>query len=136
MPSYQSSATSGYLSKIGSQYSGLYNPKGRGIPDVAAQAENFQTVIAGNNQYVSGTSAASPTFAAVIALLNDYRMSQGKAPLGFLNPWLYSKAGSGLNDITSGSNPGCQTNGFSASKGWDPVTGLGSPNLGKLQKAV
>ncbi|EGX94758.1 tripeptidyl peptidase SED3 [Cordyceps militaris CM01] len=134
VPDYQSSSTSTYLSGLGDKYAGLYNPKGRGIPDVAAQAINFRTVIAGNDQKVSGTSAASPTFAAVIALLNDYRVSQGKSPLGFLNPWLYSNATSGLNDITSGSNPGCKTDGFSAATGWDPVTGLGTPDLGKLQK--
>jgi hypothetical protein len=56
--------------------------------------------------------------AGIISLLNDYRISNGKAPLGWLNPWLYSE---GLNDITSGSNPGCGTNGFSAIAGWDPV---------------
>ncbi|KAM3437147.1 hypothetical protein NHJ13734_004794 [Beauveria thailandica] len=135
-PSYQTNATSSYLSRIGKQYSGLYNPKGRGIPDIAAQAENFEIVTGGYDDYATGTSAASPTFAAVIALLNDYRISQGRAPLGFLNPWLYSKAISGLHDITSGSNPGCNTNGFSASSGWDPVTGLGTPNFGKLKQTV
>ena len=62
------------------------------------------------------------TFAGVVSLLNDYLLSKGKAPLGFLNPLLYSKATSGFNDITSGSNPGCGTNGFSAGKGWDPVS--------------
>lgn len=135
-PNYQTNSTSSYLSRIGKQYSGLYNPKGRGIPDVAAQAEYFEIVTSGYDEHASGTSAASPTFAAVIALLNDYRISQGRAPLGFLNPWLYSKATSGLNDITSGSNPGCNTIGFSASSGWDPVTGLGTPNFGKLKQTV
>jgi tripeptidyl-peptidase-1 len=53
--------------------------------------------------------------------------------LGFLNPWLYSQGFVGLNDITSGSNPGCDTDGFTAGVGWDPVTGLGTPNFGKLQ---
>ena len=67
------------------------------------------------------------TFAGVVSLLNDYLISKGKSPLGFLNPLIYSKAASGFNDITSGSNPGCGTNGFSAGKGWDPV----SPPLGR-----
>jgi tripeptidyl-peptidase-1 len=39
-----------------------------------------------------------------------------------LNPFLYSSGISGLNDITSGSNPGCSTNGFTARAGWDPVS--------------
>ena len=61
------------------------------------------------------------TVAGIISLLNDYRLSQGKPPLGFLNLWLYGRGSEGLNDITSGSNPGCNTEGFTAIKGWDPV---------------
>ncbi|KAL4252873.1 tripeptidyl-peptidase II [Abortiporus biennis] len=68
---------------------------------------------------VGGTSASSPTFAGVISLLNDFRISQA-----------------GFNDITSGSNPGCGTNGFTAGTGWDPVTGLGTPDFGKLQALI
>ncbi len=59
--------------------------------------------------------------AGVIALLNDFLLAQGKDPLGFLNPRLYGDGIAGLKDITSGSNPGCGTEGFSAVKGWDPV---------------
>ncbi|KAH9018847.1 hypothetical protein EDB85DRAFT_1873510, partial [Lactarius pseudohatsudake] len=55
--------------------------------------------------------------AGIISLLNDYRISNGRSPLGFLNIWLYSVFIPGLNDITSGSNPGCNTNGFSAVPG-------------------
>jgi tripeptidyl-peptidase I len=62
------------------------------------------------------------TVAGVISLLNDYLISEGKPPLGFMNPWLYSKGLGGLNDITSGNNPGCDTKGFSAAPGWDPVS--------------
>jgi tripeptidyl-peptidase-1 len=56
-------------------------------------------------------------------LLNDFLLSKGKAPLGFLNPWLYGQGfvGLGLSDIMSGSNPGCNTEGFPAIDGWDPV---------------
>ena len=39
--------------------------------------------------YVSGTSCASPTFAGVVSLLNDLRISAGKSTLGFLNPLVY-----------------------------------------------
>ncbi|KAJ3497050.1 hypothetical protein NLG97_g2201 [Lecanicillium saksenae] len=135
-PDYQSNATSSYVSNLGSTYSGMYNPNGRGIPDVAAQAQSFRIVLNGFDTYVDGTSAASPTFAGVVALLNDYRLAQGKAPLGFLNPWLYSKGFSAMNDITSGNNPGCDTDGFSATSGWDPVTGLGTPNFSKLKSLL
>jgi hypothetical protein len=61
--------------------------------------------------------------AGIISLLNDYRISNGDPPLGFLNTWLYGRGrlGNGLQDITSGSNPGCNTDGFTAIPGWDPV---------------
>ncbi|KAJ3274902.1 hypothetical protein HDV01_001766 [Terramyces sp. JEL0728] len=135
-PSYQSTNVQTYLTSLGTTYKGLYNATGRGFPDVAAQATNFNIINGGSSTSVSGTSCSSPTFAGVISNLNDYLLGQGKAPLGFLNPWLYSKGYQGLNDITSGSNPGCGTNGFSAKTGWDPVTGLGTPNFKTLQTLV
>ena len=61
------------------------------------------------------------TVAGIISLLNDYLISKGKPPLGFLNPWLYGGGLEGLSDIISGSNPGCGTEGFPAIAGWDPV---------------
>lgn len=63
------------------------------------------------------------TFAGVISLLNDYLISEGKSSLGFLNPLIYLKTASGFNYVTSRSNPGCGTDGFSAGKGWDLVSG-------------
>jgi tripeptidyl-peptidase I len=57
-------------------------------------------------------------------LINEKRIAAGKGPVGFINPVLYENPGA-LNDITTGKNPGCGTNGFSAVPGWDPVTGLG-----------
>ncbi len=59
--------------------------------------------------------------AGIISLLNDYRLSKGEKSLGFLNPWFYSNGLAGLNDIKSGSNSGCSTEGFSAIAEWDPV---------------
>lgn len=62
------------------------------------------------------------TASAVFSLVNDYLISNGKPPLGFLNPLIYAPtSASAFNDITSGSNPGCGTAGFSAERGWDPV---------------
>ncbi|KAI0339424.1 subtilisin-like protein [Trametopsis cervina] len=135
-PSYQSTAVSTFLTKLGSTNAGLFNTSGRAYPDVAAQGEGFQVVIGGRTSSVAGTSASSPTFAGVISLLNDFRLSQGKSALGFLNPIIYSTGVGGFNDITSGTNPGCRTNGFSAGTGWDPVTGLGTPDFGKLQSLI
>ncbi|KAI0079096.1 subtilisin-like protein [Panus rudis PR-1116 ss-1] len=135
-PSYQSTAVSNFLARLGTTNAGLFNKTGRAYPDVAAQGQNFQVVLGGRVISVGGTSASSPTFAGVIALLNDFRISQGKSPLGFLNPIIYSTGVKGFNDITSGSNPGCGTNGFTAGAGWDPVTGLGTPDFGKLQALI
>jgi len=134
-PSYQSSVVSDYLKSIGSTNSGLFNVSGRGFPDIAAQAENIEIYNTGSTGHVAGTSCASPIFASIIALLNDELVAAGKGPLGFINPLLYANPGA-LNDITSGGNPGCNTHGFPASSGWDPVTGLGSPKYTALRKAA
>lgn len=135
-PSYQTTAVNAFLTKLGTTNSGKFNKAGRGFPDVAAVGQNVE--INQDNEFglVAGTSCASPIFASVISLLNDRLIAAGKSPLGFLNPFLYSTGASALNDITTGDNPGCNTNGFPAGTGWDPVTGLGTPNFPKLLTAV
>ncbi|KAH9029311.1 subtilisin-like protein [Lactarius deliciosus] len=137
-PEYQERAVSTFLDNLGQEHSGLYNPSGRGIPDIAAQAIAIPFFYKGGEIFAEGTSSSSPIVAAIISLLNDYRLSQGKPPLGFLNPWLYGAAGdlNGFNDIVSGSNPGCNTDGFSAIVGWDPVTGLGTPDFVRLMHTL
>ena len=121
-PDYQSDAVSAYLSELGDTNSGLYNASGRAFPDVSAIGEDVLIVVAGSESLVAGTSCSSPIFASIISLINDRLISAGKEPLGFLNPLLYSTASAALNDITSGSNPGCGTQGFPAAAGWDPVS--------------
>ncbi|KAF8258720.1 subtilisin-like protein [Lactarius quietus] len=132
-PIYQNPATPNFLKNIGNQHHGLYNAAGRGIPDISAQALRYFVVVNNQGFVASGTSNAAPTVAGIISLLNDYLLSRGKKPLGFLNPWLYGLGVVGMNDIKSGSNPGCGTEGFSAIAGWDPVTGLGTPDFLNLQ---
>ncbi|KAI0353320.1 family S53 protease-like protein [Trametes cingulata] len=138
-PAYQSSAVSTYLSTLASSplaktTQGRFNASGRGFPDVSAKADDFR-VWENTVASLYGTSASSPTFGSVIALLNDRLAEKGKGPLGFLNPWLYSKGVEGLKDITSG-NSSIECNGeefgFEAVPGWDPVTGLGTPDFNKL----
>jgi len=63
--------------------------------------------------------------------INEERLEANKSTVGFINPALYANP-SMLNDITNGSNPGCNTIGFPAAPGWDPVTGLGTPNYSKM----
>ncbi|KAJ3741833.1 subtilisin-like protein [Lentinula detonsa] len=133
--SWQADAVNAYIDKLGTTYAGLYNASGRAYPDVSAQGGTVEIIINGHADYVGGTSCSSPIFSSVIALLNDELMSAGKPPLGFLNPWLYANP-QAFNDITSGNNPGCGTEGFSASEGWDPVTGMGSPNYAAMRTAA
>ncbi|KAJ7064080.1 family S53 protease-like protein [Mycena amicta] len=136
-PNYQLGAVTAYLESIGDQYAGLYNASGRGFPDVAAQAESVEIAWMNGFWLVHGTSCSSPIFASMIALLNDRLIAAGKPVLGFLNPFLYSPAGrAAFTDITTGNNPGCGTDGFEASTGWDPITGLGTPNFDRLLAAV
>ncbi|KAI0823318.1 family S53 protease-like protein [Trametes gibbosa] len=136
MPKYQSAAVASYLKTLGTTNAGLFNKTGRAYPDVSAAGISYQVTINGTVTPVSGTSASTPLFASVVALLNDRLISAGQSTMGFLNPFLYSTGKSALNDITEGSNPGCSTSGFPAASGWDPVTGLGTPDFDKFLSAL
>jgi subtilase family serine protease len=113
----------------------------RGVPDVAADADPRTgmalAISDGGQDYIligaSGTSAAAPLWAAVIALADQYAGRH----LGFVNPALYRIGRSAyyhqaFHDVTTGTNTvtfGTQTiTGYQATPGWDPVTGWGSPN--------
>lgn len=143
-PAWQDDAVAPYLDSIGSTYSGLFSPLGRGIPDVAAQGQAFRVIDKDRSTLASGTSASSPVFAGVVALLNAARRSLGLPPLGFLNPWLYSHSDA-LLDITAGYSSGCRRAGgglpvsgarWNCTAGWDPVTGLGTPLFDRLLAAA
>ncbi|KAJ7457852.1 family S53 protease [Mycena latifolia] len=131
----ESAAVNKYLEQLGSQYTGRFNRSGRGYPDVSAQGYKLEIIHEGQAKLVEGTSCSSPIFAAIIALLNEERLNAGKPVMGFLNPWLYANPGA-FNDIVSGNNPGCGTQGFSATNGWDPVTGLGTPDYPRMRAAA
>lgn len=148
-PDYQDDAVSEFLDNLGDRWSGLFNPKGRAFPDVTAQGQNYAIYEKGSLTSVDGTSASAPTFAGIIALLNDARFKIDQPPMGFLNPWLYSAGRGGLKDIVDGGSTGCDgksrfggpKNGgpvvpyasWNATKGWDPVSGLGSPNFAAMR---
>ncbi|KZT51658.1 tripeptidyl peptidase A [Calocera cornea HHB12733] len=135
-PYWQEGAVSAYAPHIPSSYATWYNSSGRAYPDVSVQGNNFIIQQSGSLTTGYGTSCSAPTFSGIVALLNDFLIARGKAPLGFLNPWLYIVGTVGFNDITTGSNPGCGTNGFSAIDGWDPITGVGTPNFTKLMSLL
>ena len=97
-------------------------------------------------------SASAPVFSTVIALLNEALQAQGHPVLGFLNPWLYGIGKNDLNDIVNGGSDGCEAKDMSAAGGlvtplvpfpswnatfgWDPVTGLHTPDYKKLLQLV
>ncbi|KAG0013782.1 hypothetical protein BGZ81_000837 [Podila clonocystis] len=134
-PSYQQEQVSAYLNKIGTQYQGRFNRGGRAYPDVAAIGNNVVIAYHGHGVRVYGTSASAPIFASIVALINDRRIAKSRGVLGFLNPLIYSRPHI-WKDITTGNNPSCNTPGFPARRGWDPVTGMGSPLFRKFAGAV
>jgi len=139
-PSYQAAQVAHYFSvQTDLPEPFFYNKSGRGTPDVAALGIGFLIYQKGHVMNIGGTSASCPTFAAIVSLLNDIRLNAGKSPLGFLNPWLYSiKTPDAFFDVTTGNNRDgcCGLTGWQAAPGWDPVTGLGTPNFAVLSKLV
>ncbi|KAM5530674.1 hypothetical protein V8D89_015646 [Ganoderma adspersum] len=141
-PAYQAAAALHYINALNitgndtstKPLAGRFNTTGRGFPDVAMQGRDVAIVAAGQSTQVFGTSASSPMFASVVALVNDQLLNAGRPTLGFLNPLLYSSAAAAgvFNDIMVGSNVGCGTAGFPAMPGWDAITGLGTPDYVKL----
>jgi subtilase family serine protease len=124
------------------QISGVINSSNKGSttyrngPDVSANA-NFTFFVCADqegctaNEY-GGTSFATPMWAAYIALVNQKLAANGEPYVGLLNPTIYSQNVTSLyatdfHDITSGT-----TGSYSAVKGYDLVTGWGSPTHGLL----
>jgi tripeptidyl-peptidase-1 len=71
----------------------------------------------------------------VFALLNNVRLAKGGKPLGFLNLFIYQNAAA-FQDVTAGDNKQRGKYGFDALKGWDPATGVGTPDYAALAKLV
>ncbi|KAK4541079.1 hypothetical protein LTR36_008304 [Oleoguttula mirabilis] len=129
-PGYPTYVANANLTNIGID-GGLYNRAGRGYPDVSANGAYMLAYTGQSLGHWFGTSLASPIWASVITLVNQQRTIAGKGPVGFINPTLYENPWA-LKDIVNGSNPNCGSAGFHAVSGWDPVTGLGTPNYPKL----
>jgi tripeptidyl-peptidase-1 len=138
IPSYQADAVAAFKAQGGLPPQNLWNNTGRGYPDVAAlagQVNPYCVAVGKSFSGVAGTSAACPVVAGVFAKLNDVRLAKGGKPLGFLNPFIYQNAAA-FNDVTQGSNPANGKYGFTAVKGWDAATGMGTPNFAALSKLV
>jgi tripeptidyl-peptidase-1 len=133
-PKWQDKVVPKYIKSLGDLYEDLYNPDGRGYPDLAAQGLYFAYFWNGTEGVISGTSASTPLTAGIFALINDALIASGKPTLGYLNPWLYKKGYKGLTDISKGFSRGCNVEGFPVTEGWDPITGFGTPNFPELVK--
>jgi kumamolisin len=108
------------------------NFKGRGVPDVAGDADpqtGYEVLVDGSSAVIGGTSAVAPLYAGLVALINEDIGNR----CGFLNPLLYSNKGI-FHDVVQGTNGA-----YNAASGWDPTTGLGSINgtelLSKFKKS-
>ena len=130
-PSYQQTLPASVQAKL----------KGRrGVPDISADADPLTGLAfyeAGTWRLTGGTSASTPLWAALMAIADQMA---GKG-LGFINPTLYKLATSNrytldFHDITQGNNSmhmqGVNVPGYSATTGWDAITGLGSPDAENL----
>jgi subtilase family serine protease len=144
---------------------GFVNSSGRGVPDVSYSGDvnngllvawsQGQAADVGNFYEFGGTSAAAPQWAAIAALADQ----NAHHALGFLNAKLYALAHGSqyayvFHDITRGNNtvvtdststrpttaatdPGpVRIAGYAADTGWDPVTGLGTPNVAHLLQCL
>lgn len=124
VPAYQQNA------KLDPQSANPGNLPGRGVPDVAGNADPVTGYLVKNGPNplapMGGTSAVAPLWAALIVRLNE---AVG-APAAFLNPFLYQNAASAkcFRDVTEGNNMSPGTGGYSAGTGWDSCTGWGSPD--------
>lgn len=138
IPDYQQKAVQAYLSGLDPSLTSNFNTSGRGFPDISAPGQNINTWSTPNGgfRYSGGTSASSPIVASILALVNSKCKESGRPRIGFVHPTLYGQTPIS-NDITQGGAYSCsETNlGLPTGNGWDPVTGVGSPNFPQLVKA-
>jgi kumamolisin len=126
--------------QVGPGVGGQGIPDMREVPDVSADADpvtGTAFVTGGQLQSGGGTSLATPIWAGFTALMDEYLHSQGAAAIGFANPVIYRLADdsklspSPFHDITVGGNVF-----YEAGPGYDPVTGVGSPNVAVLAQDI
>ena len=122
---------------------GLFNQNGRAYPDVTAIGHSCPVIINSQVGSVDGTSCSTPIVAGLLAVVSKHLWENHGKHLGFVNPllyYLYKNCENCFKDITVGHNwctedTCCENStnfGFSATNGYDPVSGLGSLNVGNI----
>jgi subtilase family serine protease len=112
----------------------------RQVPDVAADGDpltGYHVYFGGRDAQIGGTSAATPLWAGVAAIVNQDLRQKGLRPMGFANPAIYWMGENSarldpkpFHDVTSGNNLG-----YTAAPGWDFATGWGSMDAAALDAA-
>ncbi|MCJ7638246.1 MAG: S53 family peptidase, partial [Nitrososphaeraceae archaeon] len=145
-PSWQVPLIQSYLkSGVALPNSMYYNSSNRAYPDVTAFGHNCAVYYDGQLSMEDGTSCSSPIFAGILTHLNAYQLSKGRPLLGYVNQLLYKLYEinpNSFHDILVGDSSCTEYQccgrefGFLATKGFDPVSGLGSPNVGEIKKTL
>lgn len=141
-PWWQNNAVINYfVSGVHLPNASTWNPSGRGYPDVSAVGH--LCAVYANTRWGGGdgTSCAAPVWAGVLAQINNHQLDKGRSRVGFVNPLLYhlhSVNRMNFNEVSVG-NSSCTEDtccgvdmGFTATVGWDPIGGLGTPNVGVI----
>lgn len=133
-PSFQDDAVNAFLAQPNLPPSSYFNSSGRGFPDISAIGTGFVVYTNGVHTPVGGTSASTPTFGSMLAMINAMRLAANQPVLGYVLPFIYqawSENPASFNDITTSQpqDEGCCSARFDTVTGWDPYTGLGTPNF-------
>ncbi|KAK5652257.1 hypothetical protein OQA88_10605 [Cercophora sp. LCS_1] len=110
-PSYQRRSTRLYLDSQNAHFNalslhGLFDPLGRGVPNLSALAGDYLVALNGTFRRIFGTSASTPAVASMLAMVNNERMLARKGPVEFVNPVLYRHP-EVFEDVTDGHNARC-----------------------------
>jgi tripeptidyl-peptidase-1 len=148
LPEWQKNAVDEYM-KSGVKLPTNFSKNGRAYPDISVVGHNCPVNQGGLFEDVDGTSCSAPIFASIVSILNQHQRKNGRPKLGYLNPVLYKMYSDDptiFNDIQEGGNwcseytccpvreDGGSDFGFKSTKGYDPVTGLGTPDVTKMMK--
>lgn len=141
LPKWQAATVARYFTSVaatGDTPVPGFNRSGRAYPDISAIGINYLVMYGENWIGMAGTSASCPVVAGLISNINAARIEAGKGSVGWVTPAMYKHAAAFVNDVVVGNNKcsataPCCPHGFMATQGWDPATGLGSINYGKMQ---